>query len=76
MLTASAASVSGRGAELTVRPIVEPSVTSVVCLATPANRPATPLARHAAALLTELVRALPQHRAACRPPAMPIGDSS
>jgi LysR family nitrogen assimilation transcriptional regulator len=60
VLTASAAAVSGRSAELAVRPIVEPAVTSVVCLATPANRLALPLARHTAMLLTELLRGLPR----------------
>jgi len=60
VLTASAAAASGRGAELAVRPIVEPSVTSVVCLATSASRLATPLGRHTAKLLAELLRALPR----------------
>jgi LysR family nitrogen assimilation transcriptional regulator len=60
VLTASAAQASGRGAELAVRPIVEPSVVSVICLATSASRLPTPVMRHAAVLLTDLVRALPQ----------------
>ena len=60
VLTASAAAASGRGAELAVRPIVEPAVTSVVCLARSASRLASPLARHTAGLLTELLRALPR----------------
>ena len=64
VLTASAATASGRGAELAVRPIVDPAVTSVLCLVTSASRPSTPLARHTATLLVELLRALPRADAA------------
>jgi len=60
VLPASAASASGRGAELAVRPIVEPSVVSVICLATSASRLPTPVTRRTAALLTELVLELSQ----------------
>ncbi len=67
VLTASAAQASGRGAELAVRPIVEPAVTSVICLATSSSRMATPLMRHVAVLLTDLVRGLAQED------AMPAG---
>ena len=71
VLTASAAQASGRGAELAVRPIVEPAVTSVICLATSSSRLATPLLRHAAALLTDLVRGLAPDGASSteRPPS-------
>ena len=70
VLTASAAQASGRGAELTVRPIVEPAVTSVICLATSSSRLATPLMRHVAVLLTDLVRGLAQEDAT--PPGRPL----
>ena len=41
-------------------------MTSVVCLATPSSRLASPLARHTAELLTELLRALPRADAVAR----------
>jgi len=58
VLTASAAAVSGRASELTVRQIVEPAVTSVICLVTSASRLPTPLVSRTAALLAELLRAM------------------
>jgi LysR family transcriptional regulator, nitrogen assimilation regulatory protein len=64
VLNASAVIASGRADELVARPIVEPSLVSVLCLATPAHKRATPLQRHATQLLTELVRSLPQGNAA------------
>ena len=64
VLNASAVVASGRADELLAQPIVEPSLASVLCLATSAHKRATPLQRHAAQLLTELVRSLPQGVAA------------
>jgi LysR family nitrogen assimilation transcriptional regulator len=64
VLNASAVAASGRADELVARPLVEPVLDSVLCLAVPAHKRATPLQRHAAALLTELVRSLPQGNAA------------
>jgi LysR family nitrogen assimilation transcriptional regulator len=60
VLTANAVAASGRAAELVVRPLVEPSLTSVLCLATPAHKRPSALSREAASLLTRLVRGLPQ----------------
>jgi LysR family nitrogen assimilation transcriptional regulator len=64
VLNASAVVASGRADALVARPIVEPVLDSVLCLAVPAHRRATPLQRQAAALLAELVRRLPQGNAA------------
>lgn len=64
VLNASAVVASGRADELVARPITEPVLDSVLCLAMPAHKRATPLQRHAAALLAELVRSLPQGNAA------------
>ncbi|WP_374568940.1 LysR substrate-binding domain-containing protein [Ideonella sp.] len=64
VLNASAVVASGRADELLAQPIVEPDLVSVLCLATSAHKRATPLQRHAAQLLTELVRSLPQGVAA------------
>ncbi len=60
VLTANAVAASGRAGELVVRPLVEPSLTSVLCLATPAHKRASALTREAAEMLTRLVRGLPQ----------------
>jgi LysR family nitrogen assimilation transcriptional regulator len=57
VLNASAVAASGRGAELAVRPIVEPELVSVLFLAQSATKPPTPLQRRVARLLTELVEA-------------------
>jgi LysR family transcriptional regulator, nitrogen assimilation regulatory protein len=64
VLNASAVAASGRADALVARPIVEPVLDSVLCLAVPAHKRATPLQRHAAVLLAELVRRLPQGNAA------------
>ena len=64
VLTASAVAASGRADELSVRPLSEPRLTSVLCLARSAHKRPTPLMRHAARLLTELASALPQGTAA------------
>jgi LysR family nitrogen assimilation transcriptional regulator len=58
VLNASAVDASGRGSELAVRPIVDPELVSVLFLAQSATKPATPLTRRVARLLTELVDAL------------------
>jgi LysR family nitrogen assimilation transcriptional regulator len=57
VLNASAVDASGRGSELAVRPIVEPELVSVLFLAQSATKPATPLTRRVARLLTELIEA-------------------
>lgn len=64
VLTASAVAASGRADELAVRPLVEPSLPSVLCLATSARQRPGPLHRQASGLLSELVRSLPQGTAA------------
>jgi LysR family nitrogen assimilation transcriptional regulator len=64
VLNASAVVASGRADELMTQTIVEPSLASVLCLATSTRKRATPLQRHATQLLTELVRSLPQGVAA------------
>ncbi|MCC6172290.1 MAG: LysR family transcriptional regulator [Burkholderiaceae bacterium] len=70
VLSAGAVAASGRSGELTVRPLVEPQLSSVLCLATSAHKRPTPLARHASRLLRELVEALPMPRM-----SMPIRHS-
>jgi LysR family nitrogen assimilation transcriptional regulator len=57
VLNASAVDASGRGSELAVRPIVDPELVSVLFLAQSATKPATPLTRRVARLLTELIDA-------------------
>jgi LysR family nitrogen assimilation transcriptional regulator len=57
VLNASAVAASGRGAELAVRPLVDPELISVLFLAQPATKPPTPLTRRAARLVTELIDA-------------------
>jgi LysR family nitrogen assimilation transcriptional regulator len=64
VLTASAVHASGRGGTLGVRPLVEPQLLSVLCLATPAHKRPTPLMRRASQLLQSLTRSLPQATAA------------
>lgn len=59
VLNASAVAASGRGAELAVRPIVEPELVSVLFLAQSATKPPTPLQRRVARLLTELIETPP-----------------
>lgn len=55
VLTPSALSAAGRSAALLLRPLVEPPLTSTLCLAVPAHKPATPLSTHVARILRELV---------------------
>jgi LysR family nitrogen assimilation transcriptional regulator len=57
VLNASAVAASGRGAELAVRPIVDPELVSVLFLAQSATKPPTPLQRRVARMITELVEA-------------------
>lgn len=64
VLTASAVAASGRADELAVRPLVDPVLTSVLCVATPAHKRPGPLLRQVRAIVTELVRSLPQAAAA------------
>ena len=59
MLNASAVQASGRGAELAVRPIVEPELVSVLFLAQSATKPPTPLQRQVVRLLSELIEERP-----------------
>lgn len=58
VLTASAVAASTRASELVVRPIVEPSIVSVLCVATSAHRRLTPLGRRLLELLRELMSRL------------------
>lgn len=60
VLTASAVAASGRADALSVRPIVEPRLPSVLCLAASSRQRATPLLRLTRGLLTDLARNLPQ----------------
>lgn len=60
VLTASAVAASGRADALSVRPIVEPRLPSVLCLAASSRQRATPLMRLTRSLLTDLARNLPQ----------------
>lgn len=62
VLSAGAVAASGRAGELAVRPLVEPQLSSVLCLAASAHKRPTPLAHHASRLLRELVQALPMPR--------------
>lgn len=64
VLTASGVAASGRADALAVRPLVEPSLASVLCLATSATKRPTALMRQAARILGDLVQALPQGTAA------------
>ena len=64
VLHASAVAASGRADQLQVRPLVEPRLNSMLCLAVSAHKRPSPLMRQATRLLTELVRSLPQGAAA------------
>jgi LysR family transcriptional regulator, nitrogen assimilation regulatory protein len=54
VLGAGAVAASGRAAELAVRPLCEPHLVSVLCLAVSASKRATPLGRELAQRLTAL----------------------
>ena len=60
VLHASAVATSGRAESLAARPLCEPRIDTVLCLAQSAHKRATPLAGHVARLLTSLARSLPQ----------------
>ena len=64
VLHASAVAASGRADLLRARPLVEPRLNSMLCLAVSAHKRPSPLMRQATRLLTELVRSLPQGAAA------------
>ncbi len=68
VLHASAVAASGRADLLRVRPLVQPRLNSMLCLAVSAHKRASPLLRETTQLLTELVRALPQAAAASSQP--------
>jgi LysR family transcriptional regulator, nitrogen assimilation regulatory protein len=68
VLHASAVTASGRADALRVRTLVQPRLQSMLCLAVSARQRPSPLARQTTALLTELVRALPQGTAAASQP--------
>jgi LysR family nitrogen assimilation transcriptional regulator len=55
VLAPSAVVASGLGASLRVRPLAEQALTSTLCIAVSAHKPATPLVRQASRLLCELV---------------------
>ncbi len=64
VLTASGVAVSGRSDELAVRPLIQPELCSVLCLATSAHQRSTPLMQQTTQLLGDLAKALPQGAAA------------
>ena len=68
VLTAGAVRASGRAGELSFRPLCNPALQSVLCLAVPANKRPTALTRHATGLVRSLVEALPQAEAAASLP--------
>ena len=55
VLTPSALAASGSAAAFRLRPIVAPRLTSTLCLAVSAHKPATPLSKHVFRMLRELV---------------------
>jgi len=59
VLTASGVAASARAGDLVIRPLVEPTTASVLCLATSAHKRATPLIQRTMQLLTTLVGKLP-----------------
>ena len=68
VLHASAVAASNRADQLRVRPLVEPKLNSMLCLAVSAHKRTSPLMRQATRLLAELVRALPQSLAVSSQP--------
>ena len=64
VLHASAVAASGRADLLRARPLVEPRLNSMLCLAVSAHKRPSPLMRQAIRLLSEPVRSLPQGAAA------------
>ncbi|RZS53252.1 LysR substrate-binding domain-containing protein [Sphaerotilus mobilis] len=63
VLTASAIQASGQADRLIVRPLVEPTLSSVLCLAVPAHKRPSALVRQSCQVLKELVTRLPQNAA-------------
>ena len=59
VLTASGMAASARAGDLAIRPLVEPTTASVLCLVTSAHKRATPLIQRMMQLLTTLVGKLP-----------------
>jgi LysR family nitrogen assimilation transcriptional regulator len=55
VLTRSAVAASSQPASYVVRPLAEPQLTTTLCLAVSAHKPATPLIKHAMRMLRELV---------------------
>lgn len=60
VLTASAVAISGRGDILALRPLLEPTLKSTLCLATSAKKRKTPLVREVCSILGRLVGDLPR----------------
>jgi LysR family nitrogen assimilation transcriptional regulator len=56
VLPRSAVAASGRAEQLTMRPLGDPPLHSVLCMAASAHRRATPLARRVAVLLRQMAR--------------------
>lgn len=59
VLSPTALAASGQPGAFVLRPLTEPRLTSTLCLAVSAHKPATPLAKHVFRLLRELVLAGP-----------------
>ena len=55
VLTATALAASGQPHSFVLRPLAEPRLTSTLCLAVSAHKPATPLLKHVVRLLRELI---------------------
>jgi LysR family transcriptional regulator, nitrogen assimilation regulatory protein len=60
VLTASAVANSAHAGEFVVRPLMQPQVTSTLCLGASTSKRKTPLVEQVAAMLTTLVGALPR----------------
>ena len=58
VLTASGVAASGRGAQLAIRQLVDPTPTSVLCLVTSAHKRPTPLGERTMTLASHLIRKL------------------
>ncbi|MCX7172191.1 MAG: LysR substrate-binding domain-containing protein, partial [Proteobacteria bacterium] len=57
VLTPTALAVSGQPAAYVLRKLVDPPLTSILCLGVSAHKPATPLTKHMLRLLRELILA-------------------
>ncbi|MGC2087700.1 MAG: LysR substrate-binding domain-containing protein [Bradyrhizobium sp.] len=58
VLTASGVAASGRGAQLAIRRLVDPTPTSVLCLVTSAHKRPTPLGERTMTMASHLIRKL------------------